>query len=195
MSIVTDGNEEAVQLAESNCMYHFPRQSNHFPRQLHDEYTIQCLHLSWTNEEVMHALNVKYTSSLGFNYIIACELMYYCTNPIQLVHAVHTLAHPDNCIFLHSHLFRVTDQFQSLVFHFDAIGWISIVVHLNSFISDLEMSEHPEFTSMKMIVSGTPVALATYLKSTSISEWSALDEAYFRTEDSYSVNMLSDMSL
>lgn len=143
--IATDGNKEALEIAALNCCLNCPEK-------------IVCMPLSWTLSVDINAVQQLCPS---FDVLIGSELMYYSVNVTELVTVVSTLSAPDG-LFLHAHIFRKHGQFAELVRSFVAVGWSTLLVDIDSFIAADELTDHPEWYSIKALVSGPPQALRRF---------------------------------
>eukprot|EP01038_Epipyxis_sp_PR26KG_P007039 gene7039-9611_t len=144
MLVLTDGDDEALETASKN--YHH----------LYNPYdcdNIQISKLVWGDQISLNNLLKKINDDQPFDVVIGCELMYYSTDINLLLSTVKSLCHVNNGIFIHGHLFRRDGQIEEFIDESHAIGWNSLEIPCHEFLSDDELTQHPEWYRVRMLIS------------------------------------------
>ena len=167
LTVFTDGNLTALLIAEKNCIDFLTCSIQ----------SIKYRTLQWICEgDIIRTVD----EFVSFDYIIGSELMYYSVDVMDLVKVVTRLLSPKG-LFFHAHVFRKSHQFEDFVNAFTRQGWATLIVDVSSFISEVELAEHPEWFVVKMLISGTTDAINEFMAKN--ENWEEVDSAYFLDQD------------
>lgn len=168
--LLTDGNPEAVRMAEHNA-----RLAGLPPSRA------LAAALNWTTcEAALQALLRDHNDSRPFDFVLGSELFYYRTLPAELLATVRGLVDPKKGVFVHTHLFRVRSQAAVATLVLETLaswGWATAEVLLDSFISAEELGRHAEWLGCRCLVSGAAETLDARLRHAGLrpGAWRAFD--------------------
>lgn len=132
--LLTDGNNEAIEIAKLNI--------NKF--ELNN--IANAKQLLWTSSII--------EESNQFDIIIGCELMYYKLDMPLLFAMVQNLLKSNGGLFYHAHIFRKDGQENELYTLLLEMNWKSLEIEIPIFVSEIELSEHPDWFNVRCFVSG-----------------------------------------
>lgn len=172
--VLTDGDEDTLFITRANIKHILPSASN-----------IHCMKLAWGNPSDLAHLSEK------FDFVFGCELMYYKTYIPLLVETVRSLVGGEG-LFIHCHLFRRYGQEMELKIEFESIGWKTIELPHETFISEKELSDHPEWYRARSLISGPEKTVNRFLVQNPLwIEFSGFSET--ESEDPSEQSILSIM--
>jgi SAM-dependent methyltransferase len=181
--VLTDGNAETVEIASENVK-EFVKICN--------RHKVKTETLLWGNsdntKELLSKCGPKTNAEAGtsscttrttsasleeissdigcrghFDIVIGCELMYYRTDPRELLSTVLDLTNR-NGLFIHSHVLRRLGQGQTMIDFLAAAGWDTLEIPVVDFISKEELGHHPEWYSVRCLISGPKELIAKMIE-------------------------------
>ena len=138
---ISDGNESAVALAKMNVELIKPTSK------------CQVAQLSWgaNNDNFLQL----YNDNNKFDVIIGSDLMYFSIDVLDLLRTVLANIDPINGVFIHSHVFRRDKQKKELIDILKQSNWNSIQIPIETFATQLELNNHPDWYSTSCIISAS----------------------------------------
>jgi hypothetical protein len=156
--VLTDGNGESVAVAYKN-IENFVELSN--------RNKVVCQRLLWgmssdtTWDEVLQTNDGK-----PYDVAIGCELMYYRTDPRELLSTVIAIT-GGRGLFFHSHVFRRRGQGQEIIDFLLEHDWNTLEVPIKDFVDPKELAIHPEWYSARCLMSGPKEHIQALLQANS----------------------------
>lgn len=145
--ILTDGNDDALELAAMNIA----RIKN---------INISTANLKWGAEYV----DLFMATRLPYDIVLGSELMYYSIDVSTLLATVQSLL-TENGLFFHAHIFRRHGSEQDLIDAHERQGWKCLEVPVTHFIAKEELQQQSEWYKVRCLVSGMKETLNTLLSN------------------------------
>eukprot|EP01039_Chlorochromonas_danica_P005845 gene5844-6437_t len=157
--VLTDGIASTLHITQQNISHLLPSSTRQSP--------VTACQLAWDNQEDIQAVKKNLNEGRGYDVVLGCELMYYKTDVHTLLQAVWNLCEGDEeeeeeeesdkkkkeGLFIHCHLFRRLGQEEEVINLLAQQGWQSLEILGKDFLCEEELSQHPEWYSMRMLVS------------------------------------------
>lgn len=146
--VLTDGIADTLRITQQNISHLLPSTTRTAP--------VTACQLAWDSLEDIQAVRTNFNEGRGYDVVLGCELMYYKTDVHTLLQAVWNLCEEGNekkGLFIHCHLFRRLGQEEELISILAQRGWQTLEILAKDFLCQEELSQHPEWYSMRMLVS------------------------------------------
>ena len=162
---------------------------------------VNCTEYLWSRSaHVASSLCTHFNNNQPYDIVVGCELMYYRTDiELLLANVIHLTSNNTNTststndlrnnpkgLFIHSHVFRGDfHQETQLKTVFRRYNWLTLSIPIYTFVSSEELSQHPEWYAVIVLVSGPELYIHQLITQYKDLGWSLFTSCNQARSDNY----------